>query len=275
MGYTNYLKRRREMDFVQFIHFCHDTATLLVKWFDYCTGKNRSFQINHHDANNDLPVKPLSSDRLLDSEDTWGGTMACLAILESDMSEEERVDELTQMWMEDREINFCPCDTESIEIPFTGEEFIFTKTHCRQPQDILVAAVYLLAEEVTDGAFKASSDDCYQMDLGFELLRAVFGASRFPVYPKFTFDKDSHCDHLLAAFITVSEAHPELKLRELMPHLFMELGRRFDIKDVPFAKIEDRLKERLELVLTGGTRPITKIEDCRSVLAECAFRALR
>lgn len=275
MGYTNYLKRRREMDFVQFIHFCHDTAFLLVKWFDYCTGKNRSFKITHHDANEALPVKALSSEQLLDSEDTWGDTMACLAILESDKSEEVRVDALTQMWMEDREINFCPCDTESIEIPFNGDGFIFTKTHCRQPQDILVAAVYLLAEEVTGGAFKASSDDCYQMDLGFELLRAVFGESRFPVYPKFTFDKDSHRDHLLNAFITVSEEHPDLKLRELMPFILKALDKRFDLKDVSFAKMEDRLKERLELVLSGGTHPITKIEDCRSVLAECAFRVLR
>ena len=275
MGYTNYLKRRREMDFVQFFQFCHDTALLLVKWFDYCTGKNRSFKISPHDANEALPVKSLSSEQLLDTEDNWGGTMVCLAILESEKSEEERVDELTQMWMEEREINFCPTDTESIEVSFTGDDFIFTKTHCRQPQDILVAAIYLLAEEVTDGAFKASSDDCYQMDLGFELLRAVFGESRFPVYPKFTFDKDAHCDHLLAAFIYVSEAHPELKLRELMPYLLKELDKRFDLTDVSFGKMEDRLKERLEMDLSGGTHPITKIEDCRSVLAECAFRALR
>ena len=60
-----------------------------------------------------------------------------------------------------------------------------------------------------------------------------------------------------------------------MPFILKALDKRFELKDVSFAKMEDRLKERLELVLSGGTHPITKIEDCRSVLAECAFRALR
>ena len=64
-------------------------------------------------------------------------------------------------------------------------------------------------------------------------------------------------------------------MRELMPYLLKELDKRFDLTDVSFGKMEDRLKERLEMDLSGGTHPITKIEDCRSVLAECAFRALR
>lgn len=257
MGYTNYLTRPEKIDGYAFNCFLADAATLVAAWFDYCTGKNRSLTITDEEVveavGEGLLVKDLF--RLNEEPDiTPEGLWDMLIILEHKGDFRTKGANLACHFVRQKKLHLGFPTTSSSEDVYISPELhewdnqnmIFCKTNRDQPFDMLVAALFALAEEKTRGAFKFSSDDVFQQKAGWELLRAVFGSRRFPARPAFKVRNVNHLEWAASVFLDLLDEMPDQKIDAMIPLIFERLNERFEMKRVSQKSLKTALVNRLE-----------------------------
>lgn len=257
MGYTNYLTRPEKFDGYTFNCFLADAATLVAAWFDYCTGKNRSLTITDEEVveavGEGLLVKDLF--RLNEEPDiTPEGLWDMLIILEQKGDFRTKGANLACHFVRQKKLHLGFPTTSSSEDVYISPELhewdnpnmIFCKTNRDQPFDMLVTALFALAEEKTRGAFKFSSDDVFQQKAGWELLRAVFGSRRFPARPAFKVRNVNHLEWAASVFLDLLDEQPDQKIDAMMPLIFERLNERFEMKRVSQKSLKTALVNRLE-----------------------------
>lgn len=257
MGYTNYLTRPEKIDRYAFNCFLADAATLVAAWFDYCTGKNRSLAITDEEVVEAVGDGLLVKDLFRFDEDpdiTPDGLWDMLAILEQKGDFRSKGANLACHFVRQKKLHLGFPTTSSSEDVYISPELqewdnpnrIFCKTNRDQPFDMLVAALFALAEEKTHGAFKFSSDDVFQQKAGWELLRAVFGSRRFPSRPAFKVRNVNHLEWAVSVFLNVLDKQPDQKIDAMIPLIFERLNERFEMKRVSQKSLKTALVNRLE-----------------------------
>ena len=259
MGYTNYLRRPSESDGRNFGYyfncFLADAATLVAAWYDFCTGKDRSIKITNTEVIRAVGngLYPPQLFRLNDDPDLVpDGLWDMLAVLEQGGDFRSKGANLACLFVELQKLHLgFPSTSESDDVYISTElrewettDMVFCKTNRDQPFDMLVSALFALAEEKTHGAFKFTSDDVHQQEAGWELLRAAFGSRRFPVCPAFKVRCPNHIDWADTVFWEVSEENPDQKLDDLIPLIFERLNERFEMKRVSKKSIKAALADK-------------------------------
>lgn len=243
MGYTNYLRRPSEIDLYDFNCFLADAATLVAAWYDYCTGKNRSLTITDEEVveavGDGLLVKDLF--RLDEAPDiTPEGFWDMLTILEQKGDFRTKGVNLACHFVRLKKLHLgFPSTSKSEDVYISPEllewnnpKMIFCKTNRDQPFDMLVAALFALAEERSRGAFKFTSDDIHQQEAAWELLRATFGSKRFPARPAFKVRSPNHKDWARTISVELLDEMPAQNVDDLVSLVFERLNERFEMKRV-------------------------------------------
>ena len=257
MGYTNYLTRPEKIDRYAFNCFLADAATLVAAWFDYCTGKNRSLAITEEEVVEAVGDGLLVKDLFRFDEDpdiTPEGLWDMLTILEQKGDFRTKGANLACHFVRQKKLHLGFSTTSCSEDVYISPELhewdnskmIFCKSNRDQPFDMLVAALFALAEEKTHGAFKFSSNDVRQQEAGWELLRAVFGSKRFPARPAFKVRNVNHLEWAASVFLDILDEQPDQKIDAMMPSIFERLNERFEMKRVSQKSLKTALVNTLE-----------------------------
>lgn len=260
MGYTNYLSRPSEIDGYDFNCFLADSALLVAAWYDYCTGTDRSIRITYTEVIRTVEdgLYPYQLFRLNDDPDLApDGLWKMLAILEQKGDFRSKGANLACHFVRLKKLHLgFPSTSESEDVYISTElrewentDMVFCKTNRDQPFDMLVSALFALAEEKTHGAFKFTSDDVHQQEAGWELLRAVFGSRRFPVRPAFKVRNPNHIDWAKNVLLETLLKHPDLKIDDLMPLIFARLNERFQMKRVNRQSLKSILIKEIERLI--------------------------